>query len=320
MATKKEPGISKRGSRWQIDTFYQGHRLRDSFATLPVAKKNLLKLKTLVDEGRYLEKKREPKEVLGELMERYLEWCKGMREKAYYSKDKRLGLVVERIGRDLPLSKLTRSEIEKYQSERFAAPGLKRKPISKATVNRDVAVLKHMLNKAVSWRILEDNPPRGVKMLKESGRRLRYLSPEEITRLLGACSATMKLIVMLALYTGMRKSEILRLTWDNVNLREEYIELVDQKNGERSIIPLNPVAIAPLRSIPPRIDSRYVFTGKVADKPFYDLKRQFEDAAGSAGPGGVTFHVLTHTSPLTWSLPASISRPSRISCTTSQSM
>ena len=44
-----------------------------------------------------------------------------------------------------------------------------------------------------------------------------------------------------------------------------------------------------------RVDSRYVFTGKVADKPFHDLKRQLENAVAKAGLAGVTFHVLRHT-------------------------
>ena len=260
--SRKEPGIYHRGTRWEVDTFYHGQRLRDSCATLPAARKNLLKMKTLIDEERYLDKKTEPKGTLGEIADKYLGWCKGMREKAFYSKEKRLRLVVEEIGTDLPLSKLTRSEIEKYQSRRLATPGRKKKPITKATVNRDMAVLRHMLNKAVAWKILADNPARGLKRLKESGRRLRYLIPEEIARLLEACSSIMKLVVTLALHTGMRKGEILHLTWDNVNLREGYIELVDQKNGEHSTIPLNPVALDTLRSIPRRLDSSYVFHRK----------------------------------------------------------
>jgi len=64
---------------------------------------------------------------------------------------------------------------------------------------------------------------------------------------------------------------------------------------EHSTIPLNQTAIDTLRAIPRRLDSKYVFTGKTPDKPFYDLKRQFENAVKKAGLEGVTFHILRHT-------------------------
>jgi len=113
--------------------------------------------------------------------------------------------------------------------------------------------------------------------------------------LLSKCSTILKMIVKLALHTGMRKGEILHLTWENVNLRERYIELVDQKNGERSTIPLNQTAIETLRAVPRRLGSKYVFPGKMPGKPFFDLKRQFEKAVADAKLEGVTFHILRHT-------------------------
>lgn len=293
--SKKEPGIFQRGARWQIDTFYQGHRLRASFATLPAARKNLNKLRSLIDEGRYLDKKREPKETLSELMERYLKWCEGMREKAYASKAHRIRLVVNRLGAETPIAKLRRADIEKYQADRLNSPGERKTAISKATVNREIAALKHLLSKAVEWQLLDDSPARGLKMFKESGRRVRHLTTAEIQRLLMACSQTLSRIVMLALHTGMRKGEILHLTWDNVNLSKKYIELVDQKNGEHSIIHLNPQAFEALRSVPRRLGSDYVFAGKVPGKPLFDLKRQFESAVAKAKLEDVTFHTLRHT-------------------------
>ena len=297
MSKKKKipPGVYQRGNRWRIDTFYKGHRLRESCATLDMAETNLRKMQTLVDEGRFLEKRRECKVTLGQLSERYLKWCESMREKAYISKAKRVNLVVERMGRDTVLSKITRTDIERYQAERLSTPGKRKAAVTKATVNREVAAMKHMLRKAEEWKVIDSNPSRGVKMFKETGRRLRYLTPDEIKELVEACSPTMGQVVTLSLHTGMRKSEILNLAWDDVNLRDRFIELTDQKNGEHSTIPLNQTAVDTLRSIPRRVDSRYVFPGKTPDKPFYDLKRQFEKAVAKAGLEGVTFHTLRHT-------------------------
>ena len=88
---KKISGIYQRGKCWQIDTFYKGIRLRERCATPEMAEQNLRKMKTLVDEGRWLEKKRESKATLGDLIKRYLKWCKDIRQKDLATKIQRLG-------------------------------------------------------------------------------------------------------------------------------------------------------------------------------------------------------------------------------------
>lgn len=70
---------------------------------------------------------------------------------------------------------------------------------------------------------------------------------------------------------------------------------MDQKNGEYDTVPLNERALEILRSIPVRLDSKYVFPGEKPGKPFYDLKGQFEKAVIDAKLEGVTFHTLRHT-------------------------
>jgi integrase len=293
---KKIPGIYQRGNRWQIDTFYKGIRLRDSCSMPEAADASLRKMKTLVDEGRWLEKRREVKETIGEFAKRYLKWCEEIRQKDLRSKKQRIGVIEEKLGKDTPLGKITRGTVEKYQAERLSSLSHRNTPLKPATVNREMAVLKHMLSKAVAWGVLLLNPASGVKLHKENNRRLRYLTPEECQALLDACpTATMRQIVTLALNTGMRKGEILNLIWENVNLRERFIEITEQKNGERSTIPLNSVAVDTLRSIPRRLDSDYVFTGLIPGEPFWDLKRQFAKAVRAAKLEGVSFHTLRHT-------------------------
>jgi len=294
---KKIPGVYKRGSRWIVDTYYRGLRIRESFATPEMAEANLFKMKSLIDEGRFLEKKRRPKETIGEFATRYLDWCESMKEKAYFKKKARLSAAVEWIGKDTLLGDVTREIIEKYQAERLTQIGPKEKIVCKATVNRDVSVIRNMFRKAVEWGVMTNSPLNGIRKFKETGRRLRYLTPDECCLLLSKCGPTLKEVVLLALHTGLRKSEILHLTWENINLRDRNIELTDQKNSEHSFIPLNQTAIDTMRSIPRRLDSNYVFTGKVAGKPYYDLKRCFEKAVMAAKLENVTFHTLRHYVP-----------------------
>jgi integrase len=135
--------------------------------------------------------------------------------------------------------------------------------------------------------------PMGRGVIRPAPRR--YLSQEECRTLLDACpTAIMRSVVMLALNTGMRRGEILHLKWKDINLREGYLEIVEQKNGKTSTIPLNSTAMETLRSIPRRL-ADYVFTGLIPGEPFYDLRRQFEKAVTKAGLTDVNFHTLRHS-------------------------
>jgi site-specific recombinase XerD len=294
---KKIPGIYQRGNRWQIDTFYKGIRLRETCATPEMADSVLRKLKTLIDEGRYLDRKRESQETMGQLAERYVAFCEGKRQKSLRSKKTNVERILDHFGREMLVCRVEVADVEAFQTALSATTASRKEAnLKPASTNRRLACLRHMLSKAVEWKVLADNPCRGVKQLKENNRRLRYLTVEECRALLDACpSKTLNQLVELALNTGMRKSELLHLERDHVNLRQGFLEILDQKNGEYDTIPLNERALEILRSIPRRLDSKYVFPGKTPDKPFYDLKRQFEKATSKANLQGVTFHILRHT-------------------------
>jgi integrase len=293
---KKIPGIYRRGKRYQIDATYKGIRIQERCVTFELAESVLRKQKTLIDEGRYLDKKHESTETLGEFKTRYLKWCEDIKQKTAYDKGVYFRPIIAHFGENAPLARITRAQIEEYQAKRLSTPGERRKQIKPATVNREIATLKHLFSKAVEWKILEESPARGVKMLKENNRRLRYLSVEECDALLGACSSvTLNQVVELALNTGMRKSELLHIERDHLNLRQGFLEILDQKNGEYDTIPLNESVLGILRSIPARLDSKYVFPGKVPGQPFCDPKKQFEKAVKDAGLEDVTFHTLRHT-------------------------
>ena len=294
---KKIPGIYQRGNRWQIDTFYKGIRLRETCATPEMAESVLRKLKTLIDEGKYLDKKKESQDTMQQLAERYIAFCEGKRQKSLKSKKSNVESILDHFGNNTLVCKLTVADVEAFQTALSATTANRKiSALKPASINRRMAALKHMLNKAAEWGILEKNPASGVKLYKENNRRLRYLTPEECKSLLDACpSITMRQVLILALNTGMRKSEILNLTWASVNLRQQYLELPDQKNGECSTIPLNSAVVDTLREIPRRLDSDYVFTGSIPGEPFADLKRQFAKAIRISKLAGVSFHVLRHT-------------------------
>ncbi len=100
-----------------------------------------------------------------------------------------------------------------------------------------------MFTKAVEWDLVSEEilqRIRSVKLLPEENRRLRFLTTEECQILINCCPSHLKPIVTVALHTGMRKSEILNLKWEQVDLNHCFILLDITKNGERREIPINP--------------------------------------------------------------------------------
>ena len=98
-----------------------------------------------------------------------------------------------------------------------------------------------MLRLAKRWGYLRDVPE--IEMAKEPEGRVRYLTAAEAVRLLAACATSknpwLTEIVTVALNTGMRKGEILGLTWDRVDFSRGVIQLELTKNGKRREIPMN---------------------------------------------------------------------------------
>ena len=136
-----------------------------------------------------------------------------------------------------------------------------------------------------------------MKLLQENNKRLRYLSKEECQNLVSNCQGNIKSIVITALNTGCRKSEILNLQWDNIDLRNGFILLSQDmtKNSERKEIPINKTLRETFEGITRRLDIPHVFFDTATGKPFQDVKRSFNTALRRAGIRDFHFHDLRHT-------------------------
>lgn len=91
-----------------------------------------------------------------------------------------------------------------------------------------------MFTLAIRHKKADRNPVSGVERLREHNKRDRILSTGELDRLLNASRTYLKPILMLDYYTGMRRGEILKLRWNQVDLKKGFIRLetTDTKNEE----------------------------------------------------------------------------------------
>ncbi|MFC1889086.1 site-specific integrase [Thermodesulfobacteriota bacterium] len=101
-------------------------------------------------------------------------------------------------------------------------------------------------------------------------------------------------VIIMAYYTGMRRAEILYLTWDNVDLDRGFIRLYGSmtKTKDGRVIPLNPRVQQVLKDLPKGLHTDRVFLRN--GRPFNDVKRAFKTACRISGIEGFTFNDFRH--------------------------
>lgn len=193
---------------------------------------------------------------------------------------------------DKKISEIKPFEIEKLKT--FITKDLKN---SKATFNRYFASLKKAYNLIIkNHKLNMQNPCNLVSSYKEDNQILRYLTKEEETRLFQKLPEYLKPIVICALTTGLRKSNILQLKWENINFDVGFIEILKQENkGHKKIqIPLSSKFRTELEKIGIK-DKGYVFISHRGNKPYTNIDEGFRQALKRAGIKNFRFHDLRHT-------------------------
>ena len=292
--------IRKRGDSYQIDyTDPTGKRIRQSFAKKRDAEAEMGKRVSLIAEKRYLDVKKDYTNTLKDLLDKYGE---NFEKQASYEKYK-VYLVEnfkEHFGEDTLLANIRYVDLETYRNKLRGKLTVNKTLRADASVNREMACLHHIFSKAVEWDMVGKNPFDSGQslLLKENNQRIRYLSEEEITRLVAECLPKIHLhrVVVCALHTGMRKGEILSLRWSQIRPHlNGFIYLDKTKNKERREIPVNETLEAVFKEIRKEqgLTSEYVFL--YAKRLLSRIDRAFHGALKRAGIEDFKFHDLRHT-------------------------
>lgn len=203
------------------------------------------------------------------------------------------------------LSEISASMIENYRLERIATgKGRNHEDALKlATINREVALLRVMLNKAVKWGLLARNPAAKVEDYDEGEPRERYLQRQEIVRLLRATklspSPALRPVVYLELETGLRKSELFGLRWSDVDFEHQQLLVRNTKTGVQRRVPLSRRARWVLAKRAARDPmATWVFESRARDGArigVSDVKKAWRQALRRAKIEDFRFHDLRHT-------------------------
>ena len=282
--------VYKKNNRWYIDYYLpNGQRKREAVSIEGVdpskinredAKKALSIRKAEIAQGKFDIVQTNKAITFTKLSERYLEYSKT--NKRAWKRDEQSLKHLDYFFKGKTLQQITPWLIEKYKSNR-------KNDVKPSTVNRELDTLRHMLNIAVVWKMIDDSPYKGIKHFKVNNSNLRILSDEEFNRLYQSASIELKPILLTAYTTGMRLGEILNLKWEDVNFKDDYIIVRDSKNYESRTISIHPTLKETLSQLINKSESEFIFEGRKT------VKRAWQKALKLSGISHCRFHDLRHT-------------------------
>jgi integrase len=231
-----------------------------------------------------------------EAAQKYLERLPKENGKDIEAKNYRIKLHLAPFFKDTPLIRISTSDIEHYKRNRIEE---KTKP---GTINRELAVLSHLFNKAIEWKWIDYKPCK-IKRFKEQQTKITYLTVDQIQRLLETAkkdqSPIIYTFILIGLETSMRRMEILRIKIKDIDIEKRVIFIPKAKAGARQQPITKRLAIflqKYLQNIEP--NQKHLFQSKKAkDGHMTNIEKPFRRVVANAGfnPKEVTRHTLRHT-------------------------
>jgi excisionase family DNA binding protein len=278
--------------RWYIYYRIDGQRVREVVKGAQSRTDALKVLQVKVADafrGKYGFKKEEKRVKFSEFAEEYIEKYAKVNKRSWKDDVYSIGML-NRFWGGRCIYEISAYDIEGFKTKRC------NEGISRARVNRNLALLKKMFNLAMDWGYLKENPVRKVRLFSEKDNlKERILSAEEEKKLLEVSSEHLRPIIITALCTGMRRGEILSLRWSQVDLSRRTIRADKTKSGRIRIIPINDTLLEGLSRLKKDQKSDHVFLYPKTGKPMSDIKTAFNAATRRAGIKGLRFHDLRHT-------------------------
>ena len=225
--------------------------------------------------------------------EHYLPYAKP--RKRSWSKDEemyRLRLNAEFGGQRL--NQITRQQIQTFHTT------LKDQGLSASTCNHYIKLIKHSLNLAIDWCMLDTNPAVRVPLFNEDNKQENYLNDSELERLMTVMrtdeNRTICMIIMYLLSTGARLNEALQATWSQID-RERRVWRIPASNSKSKKIrsvPLNDSAIDVLNQLDTEGNFEHLFINKQTGEPYTTIHKVWGRLRGKAGLPHLRIHDLRH--------------------------
>lgn len=226
--------------------------------------------------------------TIKQLINKYNEYSQ--RNKKSWKTDISRNKIIELFfGSSCIISKIKPEKIEQFK-EYLLESGR-----TKATVNRYLEQLSSMFTLALNNEYLKSNPCKKVKKFPHKNYTIRYLTKDEEKRLFEHLPPHLKPIVLMALKTGLRKSNILLMRWEQIDFKLKCISVPENKGNKFIILPLLEPLYSTLKEMHRDDGEGYVFKNPDTGLPYTDIKKAWKNALENANIENFRFHDLRHT-------------------------
>ncbi len=297
-------GIDRRVTKsgevsYRVRIRLKGHLpVSKTFKNLTHAKKWKRITESSIEKGEYFKECISTSKTLGEAVDKYIEEFLPYKPKNGRNVQQHL----ERWKRELGMKKvqeITPSDIAGVRDRLLTEITTNGKLRSSSTVVRYIASISHLYTVVSNeWGWVADNPVAKIKKPKNNQGRLRYLSKEEIPRLLNECKKSrnpyLHTIVLLGIQTGMRKGEILSLRWEDVDFENRWVFLQTTKNNAPRTVPISSEIIDILKARRGN-GTELVFPSSHDKNTPIDIRSAWRFALKRANVNDFVVHDLRHT-------------------------
>jgi integrase len=179
--------------------------------------------------------------------------------------------------------------------------GMRASGYAPATANRVIILLRYMYNLAKKWKIsgAENNPTAGVQLFECNNARERFLTTEETQRLIGALEGSdnpqLKYIVPILILTGMRKMELLKAQFQDIDIERKLWRIPLPKSGKARHVPLSDSVLQILAQLPRWEKCTYVVPNPKTKLPYVSIYHSWNTARKSVGMPELRMHDLRHS-------------------------
>ena len=246
--------VKKRG-KWFVQIRRSFHKpIYKTFLSKIDAQRYARETERLIEIGQFVDTSEASKTSLKQLLERY------EREVSSKKRTEQDPYLIRNICKfdfvTKMLTQINSSDIAEFRDARL-------KSVSASSVNRELSILSHCIDLAINeWKCyIRQNPVTPTLRLKENPSRTRRLLPGEYEKLMQSCKLNYAFwcpIIDFAIHTGMRRGELLQITWDMVHLEKKFITLPPEitKTNKSRNVPLQPKAIQILKEMPRSINGK----------------------------------------------------------------
>lgn len=295
--------IRERGGKIHVQIRKKGYpHLTKSFDRIEAAENWVKDTEKAMNDGDYKDEREAEDKTLADILIAHRD-CHILKLKGYEQERDRINqiLAIWKDAHQVSIKNLSQSMITGYIKSREAAG------VKGSTINREIAIVSSAINRAIASGLPASNPIEKIDRPKIGLGRDRRLKPGELARLLdqlkprkrdkngrltssGADNKYVRWIVLFAIETAMRRSEILNLQWQYVDLDRQTAHLPATKNGHKRDVPLSRFAVRCLRVVQKMSGT----SGKVFKTTVPAMRKVFERARDRAGLHDLRFHDLRH--------------------------